>query len=278
MNKGNKSVTKGTCKVCGRVSELTYEHIPPKSAFNNNRHFYVSHVNPLFENRDAETFEELQRIDPKHIEKKQGGIGFYSLCKNCNTNFGTWYVRAYSDWIKQSINFFQFRLQNPHDDFVVKIYPLRVLKQIVAMFFTLNYRDFYKEYPILKRYLLSKDNIEIDPRIRIFSYFNIQGVLRYEPHRTILDLNIGDNPAHLSEITFPPLGYVMLMNDGDVDKRLHEITYFSTFKYDDEIEIIQNFNTLPTTIGMAGDYRTKEEVEETLLRSKQFKEANPNLD
>ena len=88
MSKLQNSIKRGICKVCGRLSELTYEHIPPKSAFNNNKHFYISLVNPLFENRDAETFEELQRVDPKYVIKKQGGIGFHSLCKSCNTNFG----------------------------------------------------------------------------------------------------------------------------------------------------------------------------------------------
>jgi hypothetical protein len=270
-------VQKGNCRVCGRFTELTYEHVPPKSAFNNQRYHYKIHENPLFENKEAETFEDLKRIDPKKIEKKQGGIGFYSLCTNCNTNFGNWYVRAYSDWIKQSSNFFQFRSENQNDNFTVKIYPLRVLKQIIAMFFTLNHHEFYKDYPILKKYLLSKENMEIDPRIRIHSYYNIQGDLLYEPHRVILDLNIGEKPVHLSEISFPPLGYVMVMNDGDVDSRLQDITYFSSYNYNEEVELNQNFNVLPTLIGMAGDYRTIPEINETLKTSKKFMDENRDI-
>jgi len=269
---------KGICKVCGRFSELSYEHVPPKSAFNNNKNYYISHINPLIKNRNAETFDELRKIDSKNITKKQGGIGFYSLCRNCNTNFGTWYVRAYSEWVKQSINYIEFIIKNPLDNFVVKIYPLRVLKQIVSMFFTLNYKEFSKEYPILKRFILSKESTEFDSRIRIFIYYNaIGGVLRYLPHNTILDLNLGEKPVNLSEIAFPPLGLVMTMNDGDVDPRLSEITFFSNFNYNQEVEMNQNLCILNTMIEFAGDYRTKVEIEIALKESKKFKENNPEI-
>lgn len=61
----NKKVIIGVCRVCLRKSQLTFEHIPPKSAFNNNKYFYTTNVHPLLEKKDAKTFEDLTSFDKK---------------------------------------------------------------------------------------------------------------------------------------------------------------------------------------------------------------------
>ena len=265
-----KKVKFGTCKICGNQGEITYEHVPPKSAFNKNNEFYTSRIHPLFENRNATTFEELTTIDKSKVKKEQGGIGFYSLCRVCNNNTGGWYGRAYVDWVKQSAKYFDHLMENGDASiFNVKFFPLRVIKQIVSMFISINYGGFIKDYPILKSFILQKQNKIFDNRIRIFTYYNLEGGLRYEPNLTLYNIK-SNNALHLSEITFPPLGFLMVMNDGEVDNRLTEITSFINFNYEDEIELDQKMNIMPTHLRVVGDYRTKDEIQKSLDSSNEI--------
>ena len=265
-----KKVKKGVCKICGISGEVSYEHVPPKSAFNNNKDFYTARVHPLFEKRNATTFEELTKIDKSKVKKEQGGVGFYSLCKICNNNTGGWYGRSYVDWVKQSAKYFDHLRENNHtSDFNVKLFPLRVIKQIVSMFISINYVGFIKDYPALKSFILQKRNNVFDNRIRVFVYYNLEGSLRYEPNLTLYNIQTS-NALYLSEITFPPLGYVMVMNEGEVDNRLLEITRFVNFNYDDEIELNQQMNIMPTHLRVVGDYRTKDEIQKSLDSSNEI--------
>ncbi len=254
-----KKIKNGICKSCGRNTDLTYEHIPPKSAFNNNKHFYITKVHPLFEKRKARTFEELVELDKSKAIKKQGGIGFFTLCAICNNNFGTWYVRDYLSWVKQSIKYFESSDPNFKMNFKVKIKPLNVLKQIMAMFLSIN-SQLTIDFPEIKKFLLKK-NLKLEiPKIRVFIYYNIEGEIRYEPNFILGKIDTGII-VRISEISFPPFGYVLITNGETLDERLFEITNFGNFDYNEEIELIQNLSILPTHLKFVGDYRTEEEIE-----------------
>lgn len=259
--KKDKNV-KGYCRACGRLTELTFEHIPPKSAFNNNRYFYTTHIHPLLEKREATTFEELTHYDKSKLKKGQGGIGYYSLCKICNNNFGTWYVRSYTNWITQSSKYFLIETEEERARFMVKLKPLNVFKQIIAMFFSVNPR-LSKDHPDLKKFLLHKESQYENSQIRVFIYYNIQGVIRYESDFVLGKLDTG-KVLRISEITFPPMGYVLITNGEKIDDRLVEITHFGGFSYDEEVEISQQLPILPTHLKFVGDYRTKQEIEDGL--------------
>jgi hypothetical protein len=65
----------------------------------------------------------------------------------------------------------------------------------------------------------------------------------------------------LSEITFPPYGYVMTIESNPPDPRLLDITLFSKYRYNDHAVKALRFVVLPTHSIYPGDYRTKEEIE-----------------
>jgi len=83
----------GLCRICGQEKELSYEHVPPRVAFNKNtRHVSVS-------------MEAYAKVDnPLEYSPKgkilQGGIGYYSLCRECNSFLGRMYVPAYEKWVR----------------------------------------------------------------------------------------------------------------------------------------------------------------------------------
>ena len=80
------------CHLCGKHGELSYEHVPPQSAFNDRR-IWVARGEQLFEGRQP---DQLKR------EQLQGGAGDYTLCIKCNNDTAR-YARAYVDWACQAM-------------------------------------------------------------------------------------------------------------------------------------------------------------------------------
>ena len=257
----------GHCRICGNECKLTYEHIPPRGAFNK-KHFYTSTINPLFNSKSTD-FKDLTVIDLKTAKKQQGGIGFYTLCKNCNNSTGSWYADEYIKWVY----FCRLHLHNqnnaPSTPLIMPIYPLKIIKQIVAMFLSLNHHEVSSSYPSLKNYILHKESNLLDPAIRIFAYYNIEGNVRYIANNIIGHLN-DSTSYHVSEITFPPVGLVMSMGTGKPEKELTEITWFNSYKYDQMINYSQLFKLLPTHLGVPCDYRTEEEIRKALADAEKY--------
>lgn len=252
----------GVCRICGKTGKLTKEHIPPKGAYNKGD-YYISKVNPLLENRNTTKFEELIEFDITKSTKKQGGIGFYTLCRYCNNNTGGWYGKAYVDWIQQTIN----HLRTPYIGKVTvtqtQIFPLRIIKQIVAMFFSLNHESFRVEFPSLVNFILHKENTKLDDRIRVFAYYMEKGSVRYLANNFIG--HIAETKVyHVSEIAFPPIGFVICLNNDKPATELKEITWFSSYNYDEYINYEQQFNFLPTYLQVPCDYRSEVEIRESL--------------
>lgn len=258
----------GNCRICGKQSKLTKEHIPPKGAYNKGD-FYVSSVNPLLEKRETTNFEDLIQFDITKATKKQGGIGFYTLCKHCNNSTGSWYGNDYIKWIQQTIDFLRAQHSQPIPANFVTIYPLRVLKQIVAMFFSLNHTSFRTEFPSLSNFILHKENTVLDKKIRVFAYYPQKGGVRYLSDNFIGNIETGKN-FHVSEIAFPPIGFVICMNGEKPDKNLTEITWFCSYKYDESISYEQKFNLLPTFLHVPCDYRSESEIRQALEESKKY--------
>ena len=60
------------CNICGKTANLTWDHVPPRSCYNNDLIKY----NPLFKGIPNEKYEGIF----------QSGIRFRSLCESCNNN------------------------------------------------------------------------------------------------------------------------------------------------------------------------------------------------
>lgn len=73
---------KGNCHLCGEFKELTFEHIPPKAAFNDT---------PILIQKHEHLFEEKSYVYGKSI-RSNNGSGSYCFCKSCNNNSGNWYA------------------------------------------------------------------------------------------------------------------------------------------------------------------------------------------
>ena len=153
-----------------------------------------------------------------------------------------------------------------------KTYPLRVLKQIVAMFFSANGPEWQKSCPELVKFVLNKEQRFLPPEYRIFIYYNIEGSLSKQTGIQIkgeLDsLGIlSSTVSKISEIVYPPLGYVMTIDSNIPDPRLFEISWFDGCQYDENMYIYLNIPMLPVYTMYAGHYPSNKDIEEVDRRN-----------
>lgn len=256
---------KGICRLCLLEKTLSFEHVPPKVAFN-------KHTKYL-----SVPFEEYAKIknplkDKIKGKQKQGGVGFNSLCKECNSFLGSSYVNAYKKWVYGGVEVikgynYQYNRYNLREQ-----EPLAVLKQIISMFLSINNEQFTKSYPELAKFVLDPDSNELPDQYRILTYLNNEGGMRYV-HQTIASIpNVGI--INCNEIAFPPYGYVMVI---DFEKKLtllNEITYFKNYKRSDIVTLDMEMYKLPTYTTWPLDYRTKQQYQETIEQG--IKKSNDN--
>jgi hypothetical protein len=260
----------GKCKLCGFEGKLSYEHVPPSSAYNNSDYYY-SKLSELMEvelDDDLNYPEEFRR---KRIKKGQGGFGYYSLCERCNNNTGSWYGWDYILWVYQSMGILLKANHRPTLYYPTQFYPLRVIKQVLCMFFSINHLGFNDSEPELVSFILNRERRYLNPKYKIFCYYNIDGESRYLPTTVLGNFKTHVNIT-LSEFTFPPFGFVLTLNSPSPDSRLADISHFSNYGYDEQNQYFQSFKVLPTYIGyIPGDYRTKKQIINEAHQAKKLK-------
>jgi hypothetical protein len=139
---------KGVCCICGTEGKLSFEHIPPRAAFNDNRIFEAD-IDALMNGKWTPGSE------PTEGKYAQRGAGRYSLCGKCNNDTGTWYGKAYVDVAKQAMSRLYASSGTMSLAYPYGMYPLRFLKQIVVMFFSACGPGLQERNPNLVRFVLN---------------------------------------------------------------------------------------------------------------------------
>jgi hypothetical protein len=78
-----KAQRNGKCHVCGKVGKLSYEHVPPASAFNKAA---TTVYNALDIIKSGGLPWEVDDVQGKILQR---GIGAYTLCVKCNSFTGS---------------------------------------------------------------------------------------------------------------------------------------------------------------------------------------------
>src|SRR3990167_6592028 len=82
---------KGRCRLCGKISDLTREHIPPKSSGNKSR----------YKKYDLDSWlKKGFSHDKVKLGVEQGGIFGYTICRDCNSFTGKLYGGEYKNWVE----------------------------------------------------------------------------------------------------------------------------------------------------------------------------------
>lgn len=235
----------GKCAICGTEGELTKEHVPPQKAFNDQ-----SYISVPFEQAQGLRYDERPTAKPI-----QGGIHYYSICGHCNNSTGSWYGDAYISWCNNSFRIgkasnFQPTLLHLHLGF-----PLRIIKQVITMFFSVS-SGLADRYPELVKFVLNKEQKYLPEQLRVYAYYNFEGNPRYNGFSAG-----GQYMSKFAEIAFPPLGFVLCFNSPPPDTRLYEISFFAESGYNEFRDVVLHLTNLPTHLQIPGTYLTKEQIE-----------------
>ena len=259
-----KKINIGNCSICGERCALSYEHVPPKKAFNNMR------VNAYSIDEMLSGSELPWDMTGKKAKILQKGSGAYTLCDTCNNNTGTWYGKDYVDFISGIHNAISQHQYGPGASFQIEatdVYPLRIFKQILAMFCSVNGSGFGEDF---HEYLLNKENCQFDVekyklsiyicgQVHIQTGICVKGDISTNSFRTV------------SEIAHYPLGYVL---DFDTKSECSgcDITTFSQCAYEQKANVILTLPVLEHNTGFPLDYRSKSEIIDCIEESKKHTE------
>ncbi len=257
----------GTCHLCGASGKLSFEHVPPEAAFNHHRILLTT----------FEKFLRTENLDQMRGEYRQRGAGAYTLCIPCNNNTGAWYADSYVKWAHQAMAFLIASRGRASFALPYNLYPLRVLKQVVCMFFSVNGPEFHKAQPDLVRFVLNRDSKIFLPPVRVYAFHTFSERGRASAATGLIrGLGSSNSTLHvLSEITHPPFGFVLALgNSLPPDSDLCDISGFSRFEYRDwRAAISMKLPLKSIYTPFPGDYRAREQTLIDVEESKRYEIA-----
>ena len=253
----------GKCKVCGQLKELTAEHIPPKNAFNS------TNVTVL-------PFEEAIKViagaegrlpwDTKGLKGtvQQGGHKKYCLCRECNNNTGSWYMRAYTDFAKTVNAMIQqegFTVGNSYSFIIKNLYPLRIYKAMMTLICDINNDCFGDES--LRHFIMNKEDKNIDTsKYSLYMYFVSTQMPRINGLSAIVNFNDAKSPVLTSEMSSYPIGFALYLDKPENYTPFGiNVDIFSKFNYDDKCDF--QFGGIPyldINSQFPIDYRSKDDI------------------
>lgn len=250
MGRGKKR-PEGKCRICGTVGPLSWEHVPPEAAYNNQRIVRAAQDQLL----------KPERWDGKRGEVQQRGGGDFTLCERCNNNTGAWYGAEYAGWAKQG---FERLLRIPserEDPFFIPFrgHPLRFLKQVLAMFFSVNSESFADQHQDLVRFVLNRQTTGLSPAYNVDLVLVRGGFARTAGAFGVADLERGTTQI-ASEVAHTPFAFRLLLG-GVKSERHGAIEHLARFGYDERAEVWLHTIAGHVATKYPGDYRSIERVD-----------------
>jgi hypothetical protein len=248
-----KVTQRGICKLCKLDKELTYEHIPPQSAFNKNTKFYRIQSTEYFQKAKEYLSGDLK---PK-TRKEQGGVGDYCLCRDCNGYLGSKYVRDYKKLAEISYSIIKlYPNAKCYEYEISEINLLKFIKQIISIFICCNDINFTDDYPGLIEFVVDEKSNNLPERYQLYMYLNDKGNLRSG------NLNYLSEYGAICEFTFMPFGFVLNIDNPNQIMELSKITNFKNFNPSlKSTEKLISLNKYPTIYPFPLDYRSIEQIE-----------------
>ena len=240
----------GVCHLCGITARLSFEHVPPKAAFNDSSLLKASLTEWLSASADRSKMRSSQ---------SRRGAGDYTLCERCNNQTGAWYVPAYVDWAYQGMRF--ARAGGSSLALPFYILPARIAKQIFCMFASANGKGFMAVNRELAKYVLDRDAVGIPNRFRLYCY--LMSPESSSARQTgIVARNSGSKTEIFSEIAFRPFGYILTWDGNPPPQReLVDITYFTHHRWNEFRDLHIPFPMMEVNTYLPADFRSRAEWE-----------------
>ncbi|HWZ38261.1 MAG TPA: hypothetical protein VNY08_08180 [Bradyrhizobium sp.] len=242
----------GTCHLCGCNGLLSFEHVPPEAAFNDQK-VLLADINKVLAG------DMLEHLHNPRGRTQQRGAGAYTLCEPCNNYTGGWYGRAYVEFAKQLMPYCWM----PRDRFGIipcTIKPLNVYKQILVMFCSASPPAVTQKRPELVRYLLNPQSRDGGGHERVFLGLYDLANSKSTRQSGMSGRISGDRIHVFSEISYPPFNLIWSASGGNPDPGLVDITWFNQFEYGQSADVTLALRTLPVNSVFPADYRTVDEI------------------
>lgn len=252
----------GKCHICGKKTQLTFEHIPPEKANNSDDAHAI--LGDTLMNHIGSTRQpwDLTGLRYKNLQR---GMGGYTLCEACNNNTGAWYADDYINFV----NTIGYVLTNKVDLEKVKavkielkeMHPLRIFKQIICMFASTMHAEFFDAHPALRDFILNKESTNFDPK-----KYRISMYILKEPHCGWSGLNAmlyGNGKIKtVAYMDLYPVGFILEIDPTeDTFEYVSDITNMGTdFTYNDKGILGVTLNILERNTLWVGDFRSKEDI------------------
>lgn len=218
-----KKEQEGKCAVCGEHGRLSFEHVPPHSAFNSD---------PIFIQKAEHLFQHGSHQFGKRSRSNRG-FGRHTLCATCNNHTGDWYARDFSSFVKQAMIIIKEKKDTQIIEGRYCIKPLNVLKQITTMFMSANFGGHLQPDPELTQFVLKKSQRHLPKKYRIYLYSTLSKQKRMMGMQVI---RLADGSINKwSEINFQPFGYLLTEDSSPPNDFMVDITHFSDFEYGQEM-------------------------------------------
>lgn len=260
-----KKLNKGKCSICGRECNLSFEHIPPRAAFNS---FPLKSISgdsfiKLVTSKNRKPWD----IEGLKYENLQRGSGLYSLCQECNNYTGTMYGTEYVK-IARDLSIYLSRESNLDNAtmFEAKIkefYPLRFIKQVLSMFCSTT-SGLVDSFPIIKDALLNKDILIENPDFNIYMFVLKNQRISWAGANAVA-IKGSNEPLMISELVAYPFGFVFDYDDKLKDNyKMLSISSFLSYKYDEQVEMMMVVPMHERNMPFPLDFRTKSQFEKSM--------------
>lgn len=259
------------CHVCREEeARLSYEHVPPRAAFNEDPTIVYGLDDWLARSEDG-------TMSGGRIEQR--GAGRHTLCERCNSNTGSWYgneiaraaragaqllidapLREFDQLTEHRWADVGFRQSStgPH--------PLHFIKQIVTMMLATSSAALSLEHPELGDFVLDRDRVGLSDRYRFYLSLFAGPRARSTGVARDIDFERGRDDT-LVEVAWPPYAYVMTIDSEPEAIDTVDITDFVNVRYDQRADM-----RLSLLIGFGHtaipvDYRTTAMIEQDRARN-----------
>ncbi|MES2284681.1 MAG: hypothetical protein V4547_03260 [Bacteroidota bacterium] len=237
----NKNI--GDCLLCGLVGELTFEHVPPRAAFNNKRIKVQNHIhltentNPLF----------------GKYSKAPRGFGGFTLCKSCNNTTGDWYAKDYTVFAHQAMKNIKSLSPRYWVDGKYNIKPLNVLKQVLTMFMSADKSKHLQSQTDLVHFILNRESQNLPTRFKIYMYSTLSPFYRMQGWCIVSEMS-SETISKWAEINFKPFGFLFTEDSNAAHPDQLDISNFKNYKYDEYADILLRLPYLNVNSPEIGTY------------------------
>ena len=256
----SKPTVNGVCACCGEHGKLTFEHVPPRSCYND---------------RSAQLLEGTKALGlvPGEIGRgriQQRGAGGYYTCARCNSATGNMYVPETIGWVQRgagvlnSIGDFDGQDARPYSRFVGVTFdgvkPLLFLKQVVYMFLCVNGPGFTEAHPDLRRFVLSRDNREMSDLCHFHIALTCGPNARSVAGSAVANTRTGGF-TYISDISFPPFSYAMWLGQPYENLAPCEITHYKAYGPSEVCDVNLLLQVGFTHMAFPSDHRSRAALE-----------------